>query len=70
MVPAGAPAAEARVIDTERLEAQMSASRFAGGRFERLVHGEWVAWPVLPIDRLGRDEAARTIAHAPKKRGP
>lgn len=56
------------MIDTEKLGAQMAASRFTNGRFERLENGRWAAWPVLPIDSLGREEAARVIAHAPRPR--
>lgn len=56
------------MIDTERLSEQMATSRFAHGRFERFERGKWVPWPVLPIDKLGADEAARVIKCAPKPR--
>lgn len=53
-------------IDVELLSEQMRQSRFYGGRLERLVDGEWVPWPVLPIDKLGRDEVKRTLARRPR----
>ena len=38
---------------------QMNRSRYRDGRHERLENGAWVPWPVLPLDRLGLDEAKR-----------
>lgn len=55
-------------IDTELLSEQMRQVRFRGGRFERVVDGEWVAWPVLPMDRIGRIEAERVVGR--KSRDP
>ena len=55
-------------IDTELLSAQMRVSRRNDGRFERLVDGEWVAWPVLPLDKIGRNEAKRVIQNGAGRR--
>jgi len=52
------------MIDGERLSEQMERTRFRYGRLERLENGEWVPWPVLPMDKLGRDEAERVIARS------
>lgn len=46
-------------IDTELLTEQMKNSRFRAGRFERLVSGEWVPWPILTLDRWAHEEAKR-----------
>ena len=51
-------------IDAELLGAQMKQSRFANGRFERLVNGEWVEWPVLRLDKLGLNEAKRVVTNS------
>ena len=49
-------------IDTETLTGQMNRCRFRGGRFERLEGDEWVPWPVLPLDRIGAEEARKVQA--------
>jgi hypothetical protein len=41
---------------------QMNRSRYTKGRHERLVDGEWVPWPVLTLDKYGRDAHERTVA--------
>jgi hypothetical protein len=49
---------------------QMNNSRYnpKEGRFERLENGEWVPWPVLKMDKYGRDEATRTIILGQRRR--
>jgi hypothetical protein len=49
-------------VDLAALMDQMNRSRFRGGRFERLEGGEWVPWPVLPLDRVGAEEARKVAA--------
>lgn len=46
-------------IDSAALSDQMNRSRYRNGRFERLEGGEWVPWPVLPLDKAGVEEAKR-----------
>jgi len=52
------------MINGERLGEQMARSRWREGRLERLENDEWVEWPVLSMDKLGRDEAERIIARS------
>lgn len=54
-------------IDGDMLTDQMNRARYRNGRFERLEHGEWVAWPILGMDKLGRDAAARIIANGGRR---
>jgi len=56
------------MIDVEQLNGQMQRSRFKGGRFERFENGEWVPWPVLGLDQLGRREALRVATHDGRRR--
>lgn len=55
-------------IDTDTLTGQMRQSRYSNGRFERLVNGEWVEWPVLTLDKLGHNEAKRVLTRSVPKR--
>lgn len=43
---------------------QMDRSRYnhKERRHERFENGEWVPWPVLTLDKYGRDGHARTVA--------
>jgi hypothetical protein len=50
-------------VYTDTIQEQMKRSRYRNGRHERLENGEWVPWPVLTIDKYGREEADRTIGH-------
>jgi hypothetical protein len=46
----------------DSISEQIANSRFIGGRFERLVDGEWVEWPVLRLDKLGIEMAKKVMA--------
>jgi hypothetical protein len=50
----------------EVLPEQLARTRFRDGRWERLEDGEWVPWPVLKMDRLGRLEALRCHGRTPR----
>lgn len=39
-------------INVAKLNEQLARCRYRDGRWERLENGEWVAWPVLKLDRL------------------
>lgn len=49
-------------IDGDALREQMKNVRMVDGRFERLVDGEWVPWPVLRLDKLAHDDLRRAEA--------
>lgn len=49
-------------IDGDALREQMKNVRSVDGRFERLVNGEWVPWPVLRLDKLATDDLRRAAA--------
>ncbi len=49
-------------IDGDALREQMRNVRMVDGRFERLVNGEWVVWPVLRLDKLAHDDLRRAAA--------
>lgn len=48
--------------------AQMADTRLRNGRWERLRAGQWEPWPVLQLDRAGREEAERVAIHRRPKR--
>lgn len=50
------------MIDEEQFQQQLQHSRVRDGRFERLENGQWVPWPVLTLDKIGRKEAERVVA--------
>ena len=55
-------------IDTDDFDEKMRQTRYRDGRLERLEGDKWVPVPVLKLDKLGRDAAARELAQRSLKR--
>jgi len=55
------------MIDETMLAEQMKNTRHRDGRWERLVDGEWVEWPLLKLDKWANDETKRVVARHREK---